>query len=81
MLCKSGHLFHIDFGKYLGDVQMAGTIKSKIEIENCCLHCLLGDRVPFVITQEMANIINQGGLETTEFFQQFVDEMCSAFQW
>ncbi|KAI6177250.1 Phosphatidylinositol 3-and 4-kinase [Aphelenchoides bicaudatus] len=65
MLCRSGHLFHIDFGKYLGDVQMAGSIKR--------------DRVAFVITQEMANVINQGGLETTEWFQQFVDEMCSAF--
>lgn len=28
MVCKTGQLFHIDFGKYLGDIQMAGSIKS-----------------------------------------------------
>lgn len=36
--------------------------------------------MPFVITKEIVNVINQGGLETTEFFQKFVDEMCFAFQ-
>ena len=27
MIKHSGHLFHIDFGKFLGDTQMFGSIK------------------------------------------------------
>ncbi|CAG2123326.1 unnamed protein product, partial [Medioppia subpectinata] len=44
MLTTCGHLFHIDFGKFLGDSQMMAGFKR--------------DRVAFVLTQDMAYVIN-----------------------
>ena len=64
MLTTSGHLFHIDFGKFLGDSQMMGTIKR--------------DRVPFVLTSDMAFVIN-GGDKPSKQFQSFGDLCCQAF--
>ena len=64
MITTSGHLFHIDFGKFLGDAQMIGNIKR--------------DRVPFVLTSDMAYVIN-GGSDTSKRFQHFVDLCCDAF--
>lgn len=64
MLKISGHLFHIDFGKFLGDAQMFGNFKR--------------DRAPFVLTSDMAYVIN-GGDRPTEKFHQFVDLCCQAF--
>lgn len=64
MVKSSGHLFHIDFGKFLGDAQMFGNIKR--------------DRVPFVLTPDMVYVIN-GGEKMTRKFHTFVDLCCQAF--
>ncbi|XP_028968008.1 phosphatidylinositol 4-phosphate 3-kinase C2 domain-containing subunit alpha [Galendromus occidentalis] len=64
MLRPSGHMFHIDFGKFLGDSQMFGSIKR--------------DRVPFVLTSDMVYVIN-GGDKPSKNFQVFVERCCEAF--
>ena len=64
MVKQSGHLFHIDFGKFLGDAQMFGNFKR--------------DRTPFVLTPDMVYVIN-GGDKPTDKFHDFVDICCKAF--
>ncbi|XP_065835429.1 phosphatidylinositol 4-phosphate 3-kinase C2 domain-containing subunit beta-like isoform X2 [Oscarella lobularis] len=64
MVRKTGHMFHIDFGKILGNAQMFGAIKR--------------DRAPFVLTPDMAYVIN-GGDKPSSKFQHFVDVACQAF--
>ena len=64
MVTQRGHLFHIDFSKFMGNVQKFGTIRR--------------DRVPFVLTPDMAYVINFG--EATSYnFQHFVELCCGAF--
>ncbi|KRX88217.1 Phosphatidylinositol 4-phosphate 3-kinase C2 domain-containing subunit alpha, partial [Trichinella pseudospiralis] len=65
MITSKGHLFHIDFGKYLGDAQMFGSFRR--------------DRVPFLLTNDMLYAINAGESTKSAFFQQFVDCCCNAY--
>jgi len=64
MVKTSGHLFHIDFGKFLGDAQKFGGFSR--------------DRVPFVLTPDMVFVIN-GGDKMTQRFHTFVDLCCKSF--
>ncbi|XP_050532896.1 phosphatidylinositol 4-phosphate 3-kinase C2 domain-containing subunit beta isoform X2 [Daktulosphaira vitifoliae] len=64
MMKTTGHLFHIDFGKFLGDAQTFGNFKR--------------DRTPFVLTSDMVYVIN-GGDKPSIKFHHFVDVCVQAF--
>lgn len=65
MVKYTGHMFHIDFGKYLGDAQTFVGIKR--------------DRTPMLFTLDMFYVINQGK-QANALFQGFVEMCCKAFQ-
>jgi phosphatidylinositol-4-phosphate 3-kinase len=65
MVKQSGHIFHIDYGKFLGDHQMVGNFKR--------------DRTPFVLTPDMAYVINGCEKKPSEKFHEFVDLCCKGF--
>ena len=64
MVKHSGHIFHIDFGKFLGDAEKFGNFKR--------------DRVPFVLSSDMVYVIN-GGDKPSARFHYFIDLCCQAF--
>ena len=65
MVKYTGHMFHIDFGKYLGDAQTFAGFKR--------------DRTPILFTPDMFYVINQAK-DANERFQQFIEIATRAFQ-
>eukprot|EP00457_Paulinella_chromatophora_P000867 gb/GEZN01000868.1/.p1 GENE.gb/GEZN01000868.1/~~gb/GEZN01000868.1/.p1 ORF type:complete len:1091 (-),score=165.37 gb/GEZN01000868.1/:293-3082(-) len=67
MVAKSGHLFHIDFGHFLGN------FKTKFGLKR--------ERTPFVFTKEMAYVITNGNKKLKEApeYKAFEDLCTDAF--
>eukprot|EP00466_Bigelowiella_natans_P016225 jgi/Bigna1/39216/e_gw1.31.15.1 len=65
MLTKTGQLFHIDFGHFLGN------FKSKLGFKR--------ERTPFVFTPEMAYVIGGENYNSSPEYKQFVETCCKAY--
>jgi len=65
MVTKDGHLFHIDFGHFLGN------FKKKFGINR--------ERAPFVFTPEMAFVMGGAKYQQSNLFKKFKELCCQAF--
>eukprot|EP00455_Lapot_gusevi_P034995 TRINITY_DN3870_c0_g1_i8.p1 TRINITY_DN3870_c0_g1~~TRINITY_DN3870_c0_g1_i8.p1 ORF type:complete len:392 (+),score=162.44 TRINITY_DN3870_c0_g1_i8:366-1541(+) len=65
MLTESGHLFHIDFGHFLGN------FKKKFGFNR--------ERSPFVFTPEMAYVMGGEDYKRSQLYLNFVDSCCRAY--
>jgi len=66
MITKDGHLFHIDFGHFLGN------FKTKLGIRR--------ERAPFVFTPAMAFVMGGENYEKSPLFKKFMGLCCDAFK-
>ena len=79
MLSHTGHLFHIDFGHFLGNFKKKmGINRGIITILNTLLNkqFYLLERAPFVFTEEMAYVM--GGKQADKF-KTFMDLCTQAY--